>query len=241
MRLTYSLAQHPADPAPTSMTDLDARWRLPPGLSARLLSAAGADPGVLTVPERDRLAAFGHPARRRQFVLGRTAARTLAAARLGVAPADVDLGVGADGAPEVPGLHVSIAHTGRESTAALAAVAGGPVGVDLERIAPRRPDLWTRILRPDEHALLDALGGPDDIVQTLLWTMKEAVLKAQRTGFRAGGQSVHLAFDAAPDGAPPDLGWATAASGAGDWRVAFGREGDLWLAVAWADGSQRFT
>ena len=220
------------------MTPLDPSWALPARLSACLLDDADADPAVLTAPERARLAGLGHPARRRQFVLGRTAARTLAGRRLGVAPGDVDLGVGADGAPEIPGLGVSIAHTGRGgATAALAAVAPGAVGVDLERIAPRRPDLWRRILGPDEHALLDALGGPSDSVQTLLWTLKEAVLKAQRTGFRAGGRSVRLALGAA--GAPPDRGLATAASDAGDWRVAFGRERDLWLAVAWPQAPDR--
>ena len=215
------------------MTDLDAAaWALPPGLAARL--ARTPDASALTAPERARLAAFGHADRRRQFALGRTAARTLAAERLGVAPRDVPLAVGPDGAPEVAGACVSIAHTGRAGdAAALAAVADGPVGVDLERVAPRRPDLWTRILTPAERPLLDALGGPTDDAQTLLWTLKEAVLKAQRTGFRAGGRSVTLALDA--DGAPPDRGLATAASGAGAWRVAFGRDGDLWLAVAWAD------
>ncbi len=228
------------------MTDLDpGAWSFPPGLSARLVGAGAVDPAVLSASERARLAGFGHDARRRQFVLGRAAARALAARRLGVAPADVDLGVGEDGAPEIPGAHVSIAHTGRTGpAAALAAVADGPVGVDLERVGPRRPDLWTRILRPDERPLLDALGGPTDDAQTLLWTLKEAVLKAQRTGFRAGGRSVRLALDepsfqhAQARRAPPDRGLATAASGAGGWRVAFGREGRLWLAVAWADAPE---
>ena len=225
------------------MTDLDPpAWPFPPGLSARLAQEGDGDLDALSAAERARLAGFGHDARRRQFVLGRTAARTLAAQRLGVAPADVDLGVGADGAPQVPAGHVSIAHTGRAASAALAAVASGPVGVDLERVGPRRPDLWTRILRPDERTLLDALGGPTDDAQTLLWTLKEAVLKAQRTGFRAGGRSVRLVLDgpsaqhAHTHRAPPDRGVATAASGAGGWRVAFGRHGRLWLAVAWADG-----
>ena len=178
------------------------------------------------------MAGFGHASRRRQFALGRVAARTLAAERLGVSPVDVPLRVGADGAPEVGRLGVSIAHTGRAgAVAALAAVAAQPVGVDLERVAPRRPDLWTRILNPSEHDLLDALGGPTDDVQTLLWTLKESVLKGQRTGFRAGGRSIHLATEA--DGEAPEHGLATAMSGDATWRIAFGRVGDLWAAVAW--------
>ena len=213
------------------MMDLDAaRWRLPSGLAARLVDAPEAS--CLSADERVRMASFGHADRRRQFMLGRRAARTLAAERLGLAPDAVPLTVGADGAPELPGLVVSIAHTGRNTqTAALAAVADVPVGVDLERVAARRPDLWRRILAPEEHALLDALGGPTDDAQTLLWTLKEAVLKGQRTGFRAGGQSVRMALDA--DGAPPDLGRATATARGATWHVTFGRQQDLWLAVAW--------
>ena len=216
------------------MTDLDPReWGFPVGLDARLVQAADAPPPALSAGEHARLGTFGHPDRRRQFALGRTGARTLAAARLGVAPAAVPLAGGADGAPELPGFHVSIAHTARaDRAAALAAVATGPVGVDLERVAPRRPDLWQRILNPEEHALLDRLGGPTDDAQTLLWTLKEAVLKGQRTGFRAGGRSVRLDLDAA--GVPPDRAHARAeADGSGAWTVAFGRDGDLWLAVAW--------
>ena len=216
------------------MTDLDPdAWALPPGLRARLATQAD-DPGpALADDERRRARAFAHPARRRQFALGRLAARTLAADVLGGAPQSVALGVADDGAPTLPGAHVSIAHTGRGAdVAALAAVARVPVGVDIERIAPRRDTLWRRLLGPDEHGLLDALGGPTDEAQTLLWVLKESVLKAQRTGFRASARSVRLALDA--DGEVPARGRGAAASGAGGWRLAFGREGDLWLAVAWA-------
>lgn len=191
---------------------------------------AEEDISVLSEEEQSRLDTFGHPARRRQFALGRTAARTLAATRLGCPPRDVPLTVGTDGAPRVAGGYISIAHGGRgPDLLGAAALADRPVGIDVERVAPRRPDLWTRILRPDEHDLLDALGGPTDTVQTLLWTLKEAVLKAQRTGFRAGGQSVRLSLDV--ERLADGTGGAT--SEHGDWRLAFQRVDELWLAVAW--------
>jgi len=219
------------------MTDLDPLgWGLGPGVAVRLLRSNRALPDVLTPDEQARCDAFGSDDRRRQFALGRTAARTLAAARLGGPPDAVALAVAADGAPEVPGAHLSIAHTGRgEAAAAAAALAAVPVGVDLEAVRPRRPDLWRRILRDDEQSVLASLGGPSDDTQTLLWTLKEAVLKAQRTGFRAGGRSVRLTLNA--DGSPPDRGRASAhAEASGDWSLAFGREGDLWVAVAWSVG-----
>ena len=218
-----------------AVTDLDpARWGLPPGLRARLATDTDDASGVLDAAEAARRDAFGHADRRRQFELGRLAARTLAGERLGVAARSVPLAVGADGAPELDGGHVSIAHTGRAgAAAALAAVHAAPVGVDLERVAPRRPDLWRRLLNASERPALDALGGPTNDAQTLLWTLKESVLKGQRTGFRAGARSVTLSLDA--DGGPPALGAARAASAGARWRVAFGRSGDLWLAVAWLD------
>ncbi|MEM0964213.1 MAG: 4'-phosphopantetheinyl transferase superfamily protein [Bacteroidota bacterium] len=221
------------------MTTLDAAdWSLPNGVDVRL--AQGADEGSVYLPAREHrhISAYRSVLRQRQSRLGRWAARTLAAERLGLGPRDVPLVTAGDGAPEVDGLYVSIAHTSRGGDpAALAAVASGPVGVDLERIGSRRPDLWTRILRPDEHVLLDQLGGPTDEVQTLLWVLKEAVLKGQRTGFRAGTQSVRLALDAA---ASPHRGVATAeARDSGPWTVSFGRQRDLWLAVAWLGGPRQ--
>ena len=219
------------------MTDLDPeRWGLPPGLRARLATDADDAAGALTDAEAARRDRFGHANRRRQFELGRLAARTVVGERLELAARSVPLAVGADGAPEVGGCHVSIAHTGRAgAVAALAAAHSAPVGVDLERVAPRRPDLWRRILNASERPVLDALGGPTDDAQTLLWTLKEAVLKGQRTGFRAGGRSVTLALDA--EGAPPALGTARAVSAGAEWRVAFGRSGELWIALAWSSRS----
>ncbi len=198
-------------------------------LTPAVLDAAG-----LSADERTRLNTFSHADRRRGFVLGRAAARALLADRLGMAPADVPLAVADDGAPIVggaPGLCVSIAHAGRGTAAVgVAAVAAGAVGVDAEPIRPRRPDLWRRILRDDEHALLDRLGGPTDRAQTLLWSLKEAVLKGQRTGLRAGARSVRLSMD---DGG--ETGSAVAdASGA--WRLAWTDAGGMWITVAWAGG-----
>ena len=205
-------------------------WPLPQGVE--VLITTEPDDSVLTSDERRRLATFRHVDRRRQFVLGRTAARRLAAARLGCAPAAVLLSLDDDGAPHLGDAFVSIAHGGRgDAAVGAAALADRAVGIDVEVVARRRPDLWTRILRSEEQSLLDALGGPTDDAQTLVWTLKEAVLKAQRTGFRAGGRSVRLDLHA--DGAPPEVGDATAASDQGDWRLRFGRIGVVWVAVAW--------
>ena len=211
---------------------------LPRGLSVAL-SRGRAEPDALSAAERERMAAFASADRRVRFALGRQAARGLAGARLGCAPAEVPLWVGPDGAPRLDGAFLSISHAGRGGHATAAAALGDrPVGVDVEVVAPRHPALWRRMLRDDERPVLDALGGPSDEAQTLLWSMKEAVLKGQRTGLRAGARSVRLALDGP---APPDSGaagggavaWAEAS---GAWGLRYGRVGALWLVVAWAEG-----
>ena len=179
------------------------------------------------------MAAFGSADRRQRFALGRRAARALGADRLGCDPAEVPLRVGPDGAPRLDGAHVSIAHAGRGGGAVGAAgLADRPVGVDVETIRPRHPALWRRILRDDERGVLDALGGPTDAAQTLLWSMKEAVLKGQRTGLRAGALSVRLTLGPAPPAG--GAGRASAeAEASGAWDLAYADLGDLWLVVTW--------
>lgn len=60
-----------------------------------------------------------------------------------------------------------------------AAVYPAPVGVDLERIARRRPALVERVLTGAERRLLP---GPDDNAFIRAWTAKEALLKAAGVG-----------------------------------------------------------
>ncbi|MEM1056099.1 MAG: 4'-phosphopantetheinyl transferase superfamily protein [Bacteroidota bacterium] len=201
-------------------------------ISIRLLGPEGARLEVLDEAERARLEGFAHADRRAGFVLGRTAARTLLADVLGCAPGAVPLTVGEDGAPRVVGVShiVSIAHAGADLGGA--AVALRPVGLDLERVRSRHPDLWQRILAPEEYSVLETLGGPTDEAQTLLWSLKEAVLKARRTGLRAGTRSVRLgALDSVRQRAE-----AGDADG-GTWSLGFERRGDLW--VSWALATEK--
>ena len=202
-------------------------------VSIRLLSREDAQPDVLSEEERARLATFTSESRRLEFVLGRTAARTLIAEAQNSDPRDAGLAVNADGAPVVLAspLYLSIAHTGGREVWGGAAIARQPVGLDLERIRPRQPALWRRILSEDEHPMLDALGGPTDEAQTLLWSLKESVLKARRTGLRAGMRSVTLTHVDADH-----LSGEATASDGGAWRLGFERRGDLWVSWALSEG-----
>ena len=204
-------------------------------VSIRLLSREDARPDVLSPAERARLAQFTSETRRLEFILGRTAARTLIAEAEGCEPGSARLAVNADGAPIVldSPLYVSIAHTGGREVWGGAALARNRVGLDLERIRARQPALWRRILSEPERVVLDALGGPTDEVQTLLWSLKESVLKARRTGLRAGMHSVSLALV----DSDRQRGKAVDAEG-GVWRLGFRRRGDLWVSWALEEGGR---
>ena len=150
---------------------------------------------VLTHAERAQLARFRVRDRQRAFALGRTAVRHLLAERIGCPPERAPLGLLDTGAPIVEGhpLYVSISHAGKgEETLAAAVLAPRPVGLDLERIVPRLPHLYRRILHPDEYDLLHTDGYDHDTAQVLLWSLKEAVLKGIGTGFQRAAQTVRL-------------------------------------------------
>ncbi len=187
---------------------------MPSGFALRWQSGE-ADPAILTDAERRRAAGMGHAGRRRHFLLGRTAARTLLAEFLDTEPQAVSLRATPDGALDVAGssLCVSIAHSGKYAVAV-----AGPraLGVDLERIQPRSPGLVRRIAREEERSMLAALPLDEARIAILAWTLKEAALKAAGTGLRRALRDLVLDLDVPrqrgrcifPDRAPMDLCFA---------------------------------
>jgi 4'-phosphopantetheinyl transferase len=210
--------------------------QLPDDIVLRFAAQASTAPPALDALPPDELAqaeGFGSEKRRREFALGRAVARALLAERLAVAAPDVPLRIAADGAPELdePALRVSIAHAATAAqTLAVAAVGARPLGVDLEPIRPRRPDLYRFLLHPDEYGLLEELPHEHDTAQVLLWSLKEATLKAMRTGFRVSPKTLRLAVD-------PDRQTASVRVETGErWALRYAERDGCVLAVAFADG-----
>jgi len=203
---------------------------LPPSIALRLAVAGPEEApplAALSAAERERMASFGSEKRRRAFALGRATARGLLAERLGVAPEVVPLAVAADGAVEAPGLCLSLAHTASGVRAVAAAVAAAhAVGVDVEALRPRHPDLAGFLLHPDEGALLDALPYGPALAPVVLWAVKEAVLKAQRTGLRVSPKKLltHLDVDRQRG--------VVHVEGGAVWAVRYGEHAGCVLAVA---------
>ncbi|NBC19230.1 MAG: 4'-phosphopantetheinyl transferase superfamily protein [Bacteroidetes bacterium] len=180
---------------------------------------------MLSVAERERLRGFGHAGRRREFVTGRAAVRTLLSDHLGCAPAAVPLEVTESGALDVQNTpyRVSLAHSGPHAVAVLAE---RPVGVDVEQIAPRRPDLDRFILHPDEGDLLSALPLDRDRSLILVWTLKEATLKGLQTGFRLSPKKIRLEVH---PGAETAL---AAVDGEARWRIQYAERDSCYWSVA---------
>lgn len=135
----------------------------------------------LSPDEVERAASFHAEHGRQAFVACRSTLRRVLAARLGVAPAAVELSLSEHGRPGVAGGRVSfsVSHSGEIG---LIAVAAGErrVGVDVERMRPMRDfeGLARSYFHPDEAA---AIGdSPEAFFRC--WTKKEAVVKALGLG-----------------------------------------------------------
>lgn len=148
---------------------------------------------LLDDAESARAARFAFDDDRRAYV----AAHALLRARLSeratsVAPAEWRFDATPHGKPVLraphAGLNVSLSHT--RGMAAVAIAAGREVGVDVESVLrPRNAvNVAERYFAPEEAALLRAESDP--LVQTELffaiWTLKEAVLKADGRGLARG-------------------------------------------------------
>lgn len=144
---------------------------------------AGEDHGdLLDATERERVSSLRDAADRDRYELACVVLRSVAGARLGIAPRDVAIDR-TFGRPVVAGLsHVSVAHAG---DVVGVAVASDPVGLDVEPMTGSRPAAGS--------AQGAAMGAPEvavlpqkDRAAALLrlWTRKEAVLRATGDGLR---------------------------------------------------------
>jgi 4'-phosphopantetheinyl transferase len=145
----------------------------------------------LPAHETARSAQMAAADRRAAFVRGRQLLRFVAAAQLGVAPADVPLVVADSGKPLLSGsgaLDVSITHTGQWVAVALSRA--GAVGLDIESTERRVDDasISRRYFAPEERTAVDAAGDAAARRAAFfrVWARKEAVVKATGDGLSGG-------------------------------------------------------
>ncbi len=186
---------------------------------------------LLSPEEASRAAAFRRTKRREEFVLGRAVARLLLAERMDTEPTSVGLRVAESGAVDVVGndLHISISHSGDH---AVAAAAPRMLGVDIEGIEARHAGLGRFMLHPQEHDLIESIPLDDERTHILCWTLKEATLKAMRTGLRVSPKKLRLDLDLDAETARVHV------EGGGTWTVLFEEWDGYFVALAF-DGQLR--
>jgi 4'-phosphopantetheinyl transferase len=161
------------------------------------MGRAGDDAGIsLTDAELQRVARMQSEAGRQELRGSLIARRQLIAQIAGCAPADVSLTANEDGAPEQAspaGWSVSLSNKSDLTVVALRR-APAEIGVDLEIVKDIQ---WLPILsmicNEEERRHLERdLGAHPDATRAFfrMWTIKEAVMKATRRGFRAGPKAI---------------------------------------------------
>ena len=178
-------------------------------------AAATPPEKVLAPAEWLRYQGFVSDGRRAAFVLGRIAAKLA----LGVAPAGwpsvaIESGNGQPPRVAIPDIQVSISHAGEWALAG-AGPAQPRFGVDVHVPHARHRAALESCLHPDEVAALEPWGEAERLARLhVLWSAKEAVLKALGVGLGRDPATVALA-DAQPGQFVTDGGRAWYRTGAG--------------------------
>ncbi len=142
--------------------------------------------GVLSAREAEKYRSFKVEKRRRDWLGGRTALKLAVIGHLapGTPAAEIEAVPDKDGRPilHIKGLPstapVSLTHSGAYAAAAVGLGGTKAIGTDLE-VVEKRSASWAKDCFTD--AELGVAGG-DEAALTLLWTRKEAALKALGLG-----------------------------------------------------------
>lgn len=127
-------------------------------------------PALLDAAEREAFAKRGMP-----YLLERCLLKREIARRLGMEAGDVRFTYNANGKPLHPGIHFNISHSGGLLCLAFH---HAPVGVDIERIRPRRnlEALAERIMCPEQLEAFRSRGCPEGEFFSC-WCAAEALVK----------------------------------------------------------------
>jgi 4'-phosphopantetheinyl transferase len=185
---------------------------------------------LLSDDERARQRSFVSAELRHRFLAARAGLRTLLGRQLDLDPRRLVFATNEFGKPRLTGygqVHFNLSHS--EERAVLAISDTAEVGIDLERERPiEHVDLAKRYFHPNEVAAITV--SRDEAEQRraffLVWTLKEAVVKALGTGLSTPLDSFEVAIGAVsmprlvvePEGAPQTW-WLHAAMADGYCRA----------------------
>lgn len=207
-----------------------------PGACFAIPVGEGAEDGIAFLSDNELkiLAGLRFEKRRREWLMGRWTAKKLLTVQLGCAPGVLSIEPEAGGAPVVwragerAAGCLSISHREERAMAAWTDVEGLRIGADLERVGEADPIWMADYLTETEWGLRSGQGPHWPY---LVWSAKEAVLKALRTGLRVDTREIEVL----PGGGELD-GWKQldVRSGLveGDCWVGWQRDGDYLLTLA---------
>jgi 4'-phosphopantetheinyl transferase len=183
----------------------------------------------LDARETARAAAFVFPADRHRYQVAHVMLRQVLAGRLGTEPGRLVFTRepcptcgGPSGKPvlasppgsDAAGLSFSLAHSGN---AVVIAVAGQPVGVDVEREATGCVCSLATAMHPSDAAIVAVLPEPERHAAVIRWWVRaEAVLKCAGTGIGHGMDAFAVLRGPAGAKVTPGPPWESGASGWAD-------------------------
>lgn len=157
-----------------------------------------APAGFLSPSEQVIFERLRSPKRQQDWLLGRWTAKRLIQKMdgRGLPLASIVVENDGDGVPAVtlPGYSLSISHCDGQAFCAAAARPGIAIGADMEKIEPRLPTFATDYFTPEELAQLNEVTRP--VLETVIWSAKEAVLKALHLGLSVDTRAVTCLFPA---------------------------------------------
>lgn len=172
-------------------------------------TAAACREDDLSPEERVRAAALRFLTDRARFVATRTALRRILGAYSDTEPARLHFAYGPHGKPELrdhPDLSFNVSHSGE--LALVAVTRRRPVGIDVERVREdvSIDELATLVFTDRERRALGRSPGSDGASRSareladffVLWTCKEAVMKAIGAGVWLPPQSVEVSLASQP-------------------------------------------
>ncbi len=161
----------------------------------------------LDAAELARLRRLQNPAHRHRFLISHALVRAVISDRLQCAPASIVFGSRSQGKPFVSEpaapqvCHFNLTHT--HDLAAIAVSTLGPVGLDVEWLARRGPEIGLAQRFFAESEYQDIIRQPEHERHRRLlmyWTLKESYIKAEGWGLSVGLDS--FGFELSPDAAP---------------------------------------
>ena len=219
----------------------------PLGVVVHCLSLAASDEELavlnrlLSEDECQRAAVFRFDEHRRRSIIARARLRIVLAAHAGGAPQDLRFAYGPHGKPwlpALPSLRFNVAHAGDRALVAIAH--GREVGIDLERVEPRRDlaDVARQFFSAAERQALDGLEA--SLRQTAIlrcWCRKEAYVKARGGGLTRPLDSFDVAIGPLGDARSLLVATRPDPSDAGEWLVRDVALGPGWASALAVDAS----